>query len=235
MSARTILDRYSPGPKWLRYVLSYLSLFLGSILTKINLKGRHHIPDKGPYIVAINHFSMVDPAFVVYALQRPISFLAASDQPIPWYYQWATWCYGFIPTNRVKLAPSTIKKAKKVLQEKEILGIFPEGTTTDKILRPAKRGVIYLSTLNNTRILPVGISGLEYEWNNWLRGVRPKVRIEIGRPFYPLESTKNDISKNEYMDKIGEKIMCRIAALLPENTHGVFKNDDRILQFKKEN
>lgn len=235
MKAHTILNSYSPSPKWLRYALSYLSLFLGSLLTKITLKGRHHIPENGPYIVAINHFSMVDPAFVVYALQRPVSFLAASDQPIPWFYKWATWFYGFIPTNRIKLAPSTIKQAKKVLQKNEILGIFPEGTTTDKVLRSAKRGVVYLSTMNNTPILPVGISGLEYEWNNWLRGVKPKVRIEIGRPFYPSENIKKETSKRQSMDIIGETIMCRIAALLPEKTHGIFKNDKKILQFRKEN
>ncbi len=235
MNTRTILDSYSPSPKWLRYVLIYLSLFLGSILTKIHIKGRHHIPENGPYIVAINHFSMVDPAFVIYALQRPVSFLAASDQPIPWFYKWATWFYGFIPTNRIKLAPSTIKQAKKVLKENEILGIFPEGTTTDKVLRNAKRGVVYLSTLDNTPILPVGISGLEHEWNNWLRGVKPRVRIEIGKPFYTFDNAKNLISKSQRMEIIGKIIMCRIAALLPEKTHGIFKNDKKILQFRKEN
>ncbi len=236
MSTRTRLDNYSPSPKWLRYVLNYLSLFLGSILTKIHIKGRHHIPDSGPYIVAINHFSMVDPAFVVYALQRPVSFMAASDQPIPWFYKWAAWLYGFIPTNRTKLAPSTIKRAKKVLQNNDILGIFPEGTSTDKVIRSAKRGVVYLSTIDNTPILPIGISGLEQVWINWFKGNRPTVRIEIGKPFQPSnDNTQNNIPKNHRMDLIGEIVMCRIAALLPEKAHGVFKNDERILQFKKEN
>ena len=235
MSARTKLDSYSPSPKWLRYVLSYLSLFLGSILTKIKVKGRRHIPEKGPYIVAINHFSMVDPAFVVYALQRPVTFLAASDQEMPWFYKWAAWLYGFIPTNRTRLAPSTIKQAKKVLQNKDILGIFPEGTSTDQVIRCAKRGVVYLSTIDNTPILPVGISGLEHVWINWFRGNRPTVRIEIGKPFQPYNNAQNNAAKDRHIDLIGEIVMCRIAALLPEIAHGAFKHDERILQFNKEN
>jgi len=74
MSSRTKLDLYSPSHRWLRYLLGYLSLLLVSILSKVKIKGRHHIPETGPYIVAINHFSLVDPAFVVSALQRPIIF-----------------------------------------------------------------------------------------------------------------------------------------------------------------
>ena len=235
MSVRTKLDSYSPSPKWLRYMLSYLSLFLGSILTKIKVKGRRHIPEKGPYIVAINHFSMVDPAFVVYALQRPVTFLAASEHVIPWFYKWALWLYGFIPTNRTRLAPSTIKQAKKVLQKNDILGIFPEGTSTDKVIRCAKRGVVYLSTIDNTPILPVGICGLEHVWINWFKGNRPTVRIEIGKPFKPSDNNQNNAAKNRHIDLIGEIVMCRIAALLPEIAHGVFKHDERIVQFRKEN
>lgn len=235
MSARTKLDSYSPSPKWLRYLLSYFSLFLGTILAKIKIKGRWHIPGKGPYIVAINHFSMVDPAFVVYALQRPVTFLAASEQVMAWYYIWAAWLYGFIPTNRTRLAPSTIKQAKKVLQKNDILGIFPEGASTDEVIRRAKRGVVYLSTIDNTPILPVGICGLEHVWKNWFRGSRPTVRIEIGKPFQPSDNTQNNGAKDRHIDLIGEIVMCRIAALLPDIAHGVFKNDKRILQFRKEN
>jgi len=233
MTVRTKLDNYTPSHKHLRYVLGYLVLLLGVTLTKIKVTGRHHIPDRGPYIVASNHFSLVDPAFVVYALQRPIVFLAASDQVIPWYYGWAAWLYGFIPTNRTRLAPSTIKQAKRMLLQEEILGIFPEGTSTDRVLRKAKRGVVYLSTICHSPILPIGISGLENVWRNWLRGVRPKVSINIGKAFYP--ESHHFRSKKETMETIGETVMCRIAALLPTQAHGVYQNNKHILQYRKEN
>ncbi len=233
MTVRTKLDRYSPRHKNLRYALGYFVLLLGIALTKVKVKGRNHIPKKGPFIVASNHFSLVDPAFVVYALQKSITFLAASDQVIPWYYGWAAWLYGFIPTNRTRLAPSTIKQAKRALNQKEILGIFPEGTSTDHVLRKAKRGVVYLSTIENSPILPIGIHGLENVWSNWLKGVRPTVIVKIGNPFSPVKNKAD--SRENNMDIIGEIVMCRIAALLPENSHGIFKNNKRILQYRKEN
>ena len=75
---------------------------------------------------------------MAYAIRKPISFLAASDQDIDWQVLIAGKLYGFIPTNRQKLAPSTIKKAIQALQKGDILGIFPEATTGPVLRRPKK-------------------------------------------------------------------------------------------------
>ena len=235
MSARTELDLYNPRPKWMRYLLTYGALFLGTVLAKTTVKGRHNIPKKGPYIVAANHFSLVDGPFLVYALQRPITFLVASDQVISWYFKWATWLYGFIPVNRVKMSPSTIKKAKAVLQSNNILGIMPEGTSAGRQLRAAKKGIVYLSTLENTHILPIGIYGLKHIWPNWFRGIRPKVKVQVGKPFLPYECIKSNVDREKKMTIIGENIICRIAALLPNEAHGIYKGDKRIEQYAKKN
>ena len=37
------------------------------------------------------------------------------------------------------------------------------------------------------------------------------------------------------IDKIGDEVMCRIAALLPDRTHGVYAYDPKITLYKKEN
>ncbi|SVC87838.1 uncharacterized protein METZ01_LOCUS340692, partial [marine metagenome] len=102
-------------------------MFLCSLGSRVKTFGRHHVPDEGPYIVVINHFSYIDPPFVIHALQKPISFLAASDQVIEAQFIWAPFLYGFIPTDRTKLAPSTIKNSIRALKSGEVLGIFPEG------------------------------------------------------------------------------------------------------------
>ena len=129
----------------MRYVLGYLAMFLCSLGTRVKMFGRHHVPDDGPYIVVINHFSYIDPPFVIQALQKPISFLAASDQVIEAQFIWAPFLYGFIPTDRISLAPSTIKNSIRSLKKGEILGIFPEGTSLSRVLRPAKNGAAFLS------------------------------------------------------------------------------------------
>ena len=95
-------------------------LFLGSILAKIKIKGSENIPKKGPFIVVCNHFNRLDPPFVIYAIKKPINFLMASDQTVEAQIMWAPWLYGFIPTNRQNIAPTTIKKSLKLLKKEKL-------------------------------------------------------------------------------------------------------------------
>jgi 1-acyl-sn-glycerol-3-phosphate acyltransferase len=229
------LKTFSPRPQWLRKKLGYPALFIGSLLAKIKVKGRWHLPKEGPYIIAANHFSYIDPTFFKYAIRKPINFLAASDQTIDWYFMWAPLLYGFIPIDRTNLAPSTIKKAKKILKNGEILGIFPEGSSTSDSLRKAKNGAVFLSTVEKAPIVPMAIYGAETAWEDLFRGVRPRVTINIGKPFGPFDvkGTKNErISK---IETIGEELISRIGALLPEDKRGVCFGDTRLLDFQKEN
>ena len=226
-SVRTKLDSYKLLPKWIRYLSSYLNLFLCSVLLKPKIYGRKNIPQNGPYIVAINHFHIFDPALVAYAIRKPISFLAASDQDIDWQVLIAGKLYGFIPTNRQKLAPSTIKIAIQALQKGDILGIFPEATTGPVLRRP-KKGVTYLSLKSGCKILPMGIVGLEEDiWSQWFKGVRPQVAVKIGKPFSISSSLPKDRSERQNkLSDIGADIMHKIATLLPNKYRGEYINDN---------
>ena len=226
-SVRTKLDSYKLLPKWIRYLSSYLNLFLCSVLLKPKIYGRKNIPQNGPYIVAINHFHIFDPALVAYAIRKPISFLAASDQDIDWQVLIAGKLYGFIPTNRQKLAPSTIKKAIQALQKGDILGIFPEATTGPVLRRP-KKGVTYLSLKSGCKILPMGIVGLEEDiWSQWFKGVRPQVAVKIGKPFSISSSLPKDRSERQNkLSDIGDDIMHKIATLIPNKYRGEYINDN---------
>ena len=226
-SVRTKLDSYKLLPKWFRYLSSYLNLFLCSVLLKPKVSGRENIPKDGPYIIAINHFHIFDPALVAYAIRKPISFLAASDQDIKWYVIVAGKLYGFIPTNRLKLAPSTIKKAIKTLQDGEILGIFPEATT-GAYLRKPKKGVTYLSFKSGCKILPMSVIGLDDIWRYWFKGVRPQVMVRVGKPFSISSTVPSGHSNRENkLANIGDEIMCHIASLLPTKFHGEYFDNNK--------
>jgi hypothetical protein len=45
----------------------------------------------------------------------------------------------------------------------------------------------------------------------------------------------SNIDREEKMKIIGENIICRLAALLPEKTHGIVKGDKRIEQYARKN
>lgn len=227
------LNKFSPQPHAVRYLSGFLGLFLGAVSAKVTVKGRHNIPKKGPFIIASNHFSYIDPPLIVYAIRRVINFIGASDQKIKWYYMWVPILYGFIPVNRKSVAPSTIKMATKALKKGEILCIYPEGHLGDPVLRPARSGVVFLSTLTKAPVVPVSIWGAETALSGFGQGLRPDVEIRIGKPFGPFDLPKNKDEKKEQIQKIGKEIMLHIAALMPDKMHGNFTGDKRINDIRK--
>jgi len=216
------LDKARPRNSTWRYLLGYVPLILSQLFVSIKVKGRRNVPKTGPYIIAANHFSTADPFYILAGIMKPISFLMASDQDVEWHLAWAPWLYGFIPTDRKNLKPGTIKQAVKTLKNNEILGLFPEGDTLKNTLRPAKRGAAYLASVSGVRILPVSVLGSEDMWNHLGRGVRPRVMVKIGKPFYPAEIDKNR-DKKPQLDEIGNDIMKKISKLLPKERCGVFE------------
>lgn len=219
----------------IRKLLTYLGMLLFSTLTKTKVTGRHHLPKKGPFIAVINHFSLIDGAFVVYGLLKPTVFLMASDQRVDWFYFWAPWMYGMIPLDRQQMAPSVIKKAIATIKDGEILSIFPEATSHSTVLRPAKKGAAYLSAVTKVPVVPIGLEGTHKTWQSIFRGIRPTINISIGKQFGPVDLKKYGKSKDDALEKFGDEIMCRIAALLSEKHHGAFRGRPEIDIYKKEN
>ena len=230
-----ILKNLSPRPKVIRKLLGYLAMLLFSTLTKTKARGRHNLPPKGPFIVVVNHFSLIDGAFVVYGLLRPGIFLMASDQHVDWFYFWAPWLYGLIPLDREQLAPSVIKQAISAIKNGEILVIFPEATSNSTQLRHAKKGAAYLSAVTKVPVVPMSLEGTTNAWKSIFRGIRPTIKISIGKKFGPVNLKKYGKSKDEALKNFGDEIMCRIAALMPEKHHGVFKGNRRIKDIRIEN
>ena len=230
-----VIKKIRPRPYWVRKSVGYFALLVGALLAKIRVTGRWHLPQKGPYIIACNHFSYVDPAFFKYAIQKPINFLAASDQEIEKHFMWFVYLYGFIPIDRKNLAPSTIKLAKQVFKNGDILGIFPEGTSTTRELREPKNGAVYLSSIGNVPIVPMSIYGAETAWEDIFRGIRSRVRINIGKPFGPFNLSRNKTEKTIQMKKNAKEMMSRIAALLPDENHGICSGDYKIKDYQDQN
>ncbi len=229
------LNKFKPRPKPIRYLAGYLAMFLGVTAARVKVKGRRNIPVKGPCLVAMNHFSMVDPALILYAIQKPVNFLMASDQDVELIYIWAAWLYGFIPTNRIKLAPSTIKTARRLLNRNAFVGIFPEGNTHSNVLRPPKKGALYIAHSTGAPILPVAIEGAELTWDAWKKGQRPSIVVRIGKPFLLPDFTGRNHERNEFLRRNGDDLMLRIAGLLSDKYHGHYAGWPEITQYRSEN
>tara|TARA_B100001245_G_C22891741_1_gene429602 strand:+ start:2679 stop:3401 length:723 start_codon:yes stop_codon:yes gene_type:complete len=224
-----------PRPYWVQYLSAYIVFLLGICIGKIRVQGRWNIPKEDPIVLASNHFAYFDPFLLVYAVHRPIDFIMQKELGIQPFFLFAPMIYGAILTDRNKVGPSMVKQSMRTIKNGKILGIFPEGGITSPVLTEAKPGAIYLASLAKVKILPVSVRGASNAWENIFRGVRSRIRINIGKPFGPVDIKGSKEEKLKKLETTSGELMCRIAALLPAEKHGEFSGDLRIAVYQKEN
>ena len=177
-----------PRNKIIRSVLGWTSVFVCFFITKTTTKGKENIPKKGPYILAPNHFSLLDP-FVLHSKHNKLTtYLMAEDlDDLGWKELWIPWLYGVLLVNRKTLRPSTIKATQKQIKKKEPICIFPEGTSVGRGLKPLKDGASYFAVKNKIPIIPVALSGTETIAKKLKKLQRAKIKIQFGTPILAKE------------------------------------------------
>ena len=186
------------------------------------VEGVEHVPPAGPLIVVANHQSNMDPPLLGASLRRRINFLAKDNMFRGPLVTWFLRSYGAFPLNREGADIKAYRWALKKLEEGRALVIFPEGTRNPGGMRKGLPGVVQLAIRSNAPLLPVGITGTE-GIGHWIRVINPtgRIRVNIGTVFY-LPSIEGKPSK-QVMESLSEMIMYRIATLLPETYHGVYR------------
>ena len=109
---------------------------------------------------------------------------------------------GIIPVNREIHDKEALKKAINVLNNKGIIGIFPEGTIHKNYnIGPFKIGSVKMSYETNTPIVPFIIYG-KYKL------LKRNITIEFLKPILINDSNlsnQNDYLRNLIIDKLKEK------------------------------
>jgi glycerol-3-phosphate dehydrogenase (NAD(P)+) len=144
--------------------------------------GREHIPAEGPFIIASNHRSFLDPFVIAVMARRPIYFMTKKEAFINRPVAWLLSSLGAYPIDRQGGDQEAMDTTKAILERGDGVLIFPEGTRTrpGPLGRP-KRGIGRLALETGAPVVPVAIIGSEAVRKGWR--IRPhKVRIRAGAP-----------------------------------------------------
>lgn len=156
--------------------------------------GRENIPETGGVILAGNHRHIFDPCMPIISTKRPVHYMAKKEL-FSGIFGWFFKLVGCIPVDRGHDNTLAKNEAIKVLEEGEVLGIFPEGTRnkTNDILLPFKYGAVSMSKKTNAYIVPFAITGKYKLFNNDLT-------IKFGKAF--IASSDLDETNNLLSDRI---------------------------------
>jgi len=167
--------------------------------------GQENIPKEGKIIIMSNHISGYDPPLIGAAVKRPVHFMAKEELFSNIFLRLIMKIAGAFPVRRGRPDRKAIKKAIRLLENGDIVGIFPEGTRHQEG-KPgkAKAGAVMLPLMTKSPILPIGIKTV----NN-----KSKKRVVIGKPFSLSNYYNHKLTRKE-RNQAGEFIMKRISELL---------------------
>lgn len=188
--------------KTLKFVLKPIF----KILYRPTIINKEQIPKEKAFIFAGNHKNALDPALVALSTKRTVRFLAKKELlegKTKLFFK----AIKAIPVDRSKANKEAINTAIEVLNNGDIISLFPEGTRnkTNKILLPFKFGAVSMAQKTKSPIVPFAITG-DYKL------FRKGIQIEFGEPI--------DISKME-LQEANEYLMQKVEELIKKNINGV--------------
>lgn len=184
------------------------------------IEGLEHVPRHGPFIVASNHVSYLDPpilyAILVRRVKQKIHFLTKREvinglTPLV-SMRW----FGMIPVDKDR-PTACLEKARSLLERGKIVGIFPEATrNTERTLLKSKTGVARLALWTGAPVLPIGFFGppawtVREALKNFFAN-HEEVQIHIGAPI-PFSKTPTEAMTKDLVTAVTRRIMQSIAQL----------------------
>jgi 1-acyl-sn-glycerol-3-phosphate acyltransferase len=134
---------------------------------RLRWDGREHLPGSGPYILAGNHVTILDPVGIALGVPRRVTYVAktkyysgtsAKRRALAWFLR----AVGQVPINPAgaDAAGPGLEAARGVLAEGGVMALFPEGTRSpDGRLYRGHTGVMRLALPMGVPVIPVGVKG----------------------------------------------------------------------------
>ena len=182
-------------------------------LGKPIINGKDHLPAEGPMILAGNHVGVMEVVMMAVYAPRQVEFIGTGDIPLDPNYAWLGKLYGLIPVRRGSIDRKGLNDALGILEQKGVLGIFPEGGIWQPDAMQAQIGVAWLSHQSDTAVYPIGFCGMHGAINKAIRFERPRLEMIIGKPIKPFLQNDSDKPYKTHLQEHATHILKNIRVL----------------------
>jgi 1-acyl-sn-glycerol-3-phosphate acyltransferase len=189
---------------------------LAHVLGRVQMRGLENVPPTGPVILAVNHRDFLDGPLLFGFVRRPVSFLVKTEA---FTRLWGPMLSGTgqIPVVRTRPDVAAVRLSLRLLDGGGVIGIFPEGTRGDGLVKTARPGVGYLALRTGAQVVPVACHGTDSLMHR-TSVRRPGVLITFGPPLglgrvpYGQRVSRGDVLTAT------EKVRSALADLVAETT-----------------
>jgi 1-acyl-sn-glycerol-3-phosphate acyltransferase len=132
---------------------------------RLHVSGLDNIPEKGPFILASNHQSYLDPVLSGIFLKRHLVFLARDTLFVKRFFKWLLLSVNAIPLKRGQADISAIRTIIRKLEQGHGVCLFPEATRSkDGKIASLKPGFGLLCRRGKAALVPTVIDGAFECW-----------------------------------------------------------------------
>ncbi|MFQ5803036.1 MAG: lysophospholipid acyltransferase family protein [Candidatus Methylomirabilales bacterium] len=198
---------------WYRACQIFLPLIMP--VFRFRVVGKEEVPTTGGVILAANHVSYLDPVFIGVALvERQLHFMAKEELfRSPLFGGIIRRLHAF-PVRRGQGDHAGIRQCLRLLDQGEVLLVFPEGTRGDGLaLREAEEGIGLLAARARCPVVPVHVQGTDKVLPRGQRipRVHP-VTVYFGHPLRLAGENSRKERRWSYR-RLSEQVMKEIAEL----------------------
>ncbi len=193
----------------------YLAANIHSMWFRGEVAGTDNFPTTGPFLIASNHASHLDPPLVGCQVPRQMRFFARKSL---WNNRALGWWMDQVETIPVERDSGDIGAIKRVLQalaEHRAVVLFPEGTRSlDGQLQKPKPGVGLMACKTGVPVVPCRIFGSfeAFGKGSAIPRLGSPISVVFGPPISAAEYDDPQAGKARY-ELAARRIMDRIAAI----------------------
>lgn len=147
-------------------------------LFRVTVEGAHHVPARGPVLIAGNHAGFVDGPLLFVLAPRPAALLAKAEifiGPFDRLFR----ALGQIPVHRGTPDRAALHSGLEQLAAGGVVGVFPEGTRGSGTFEEIAEGLAYLAVRSAAPVVPVAILGTRAAWHRGASLPRPRAPVRL--------------------------------------------------------
>lgn len=182
-----------------------------AIILGMRVYGREHVPTEGPFLLASNHISYLDPPLIGSTLSRQIAYFAKAELFKFGLFGKILRNVHAIPVRRGTTDRQSIDLAIESLQAGYGLNIYPEGThsPSGELLKP-KPGIGMLALRAKVPIVVCYIHGANEPFKSLFK--RGNLSVTFSKPIQPEEISDFSEDRTGYM-ALAHDVMSRLAEM----------------------
>ncbi len=194
---------------------------VGALAWGLRSSGGENVPASGGAILCANHVSLLDPIVLQAVVRRPVCYLMTSE----FYYwrpiRWASRLFEAIPVEPSGGGLASLLRAGRLLEQGDLLGIFPEGRVSRGAgLQAFRPGAALLALRHGVPLVPVWIHGTQEALPRDARLPRPsRISVAIGDAI-PVPRIGNDSVGNGDVAVLTDRLRAAVASLEPPAAGG---------------